>query len=72
MTSQKASGKNVMKIGDKVKVVVGTYDTHPIGSEGVVTAIETGWDDEGSVAVVIYIENTIRAPFLAHELEVIV
>lgn len=60
-----------MKIGDKVKVIVGTYDNHPVGSEGVVNSIEQGWDDEGNVAVVVYIENSNRAPFLVNELEVV-
>lgn len=60
-----------MKIGDKVKVIVGTYETHPVGSEGVVTSIEHGWDDEGTVAVVIYIESSRRAPFLVNELEIV-
>lgn len=60
-----------MKIGDKVKVVIGTYDNHPVGSEGIVSSIEQGWDDEGTVAAVIYIEDSIRAPFLSHELEII-
>lgn len=61
-----------MKVGDKVKVIVGTYEEHPVGSESVVVSIEQGWDDDGNVAIVIYIEDSIRAPFLLHELEMIV
>lgn len=61
-----------MKVGDNVKVIEATYENFPIGYQGKIALIDTGWDDEGTVAVVIYLENdTMTVPFLAHELEVL-
>lgn len=62
-----------VKIGDKVKVLTDTYDSLPEGTVDYVCLKESGWDDEGDVAVVFYLENDDykRRPLLESELEVV-
>lgn len=61
-----------MKVGDNVKVIAATYENFPIGYQGIIALIDTGWDDEGNVAVVAYLENyNMTAPFLLNELEIV-
>ena len=61
-----------MKLGDTVKVIAATYENFPIGYQGKIALIDTGWDDEGSFAVVVYLENdSMTAPFLVNELEIV-
>lgn len=60
-----------MKAGDKVKVLQNPYEDFPVDYEGLITSFEAGWDDEGNVAIVYYVDHKARNPFLAHELEVL-
>jgi len=60
-----------MKVGDKVEVINSVYEGFSVGYQGLITSSCYGWDDEGNVAIIFYLDNKGRNPFLAFELEVL-
>lgn len=62
-----------VKVGDTVKILSCVYESLPEGTVGKIQSKEMGWDDEGDVAVVYYLEGDgyNRTPLLDHEFEVV-
>lgn len=60
------------KVGDKVKVLTTIYEDL-IGVVDFVYLKESGWDDEGDVAVLFYLgkDEYKRHPLLENELELV-